>query len=312
MRPRHFITLVGFGAAFFATNVRAQTPEDPYEGINRRFYASAMHVSERYFQPIVRLYHWLTPGPIGVAIHNMITNLGEPVVIANDVLQVRLKAAGRDTVRFVGNSTVGIGGVMDVAARGGLPHHDNDFGITLGVWGFKPGPYLFIPFIGPSSVRDGIGLGVDVLLNPLTYTRFPGRLTLLYSSAAVGTLDKQLNSQAELTAATADATDPYATLRSLYLQSREAEVRGEDAGPVLPPLDDPEPAPPPAQSTPDQAAPAQTAPGPSAAAAPISTAPEAKVQHEQLAEASDPDAPMATAFPCDAVQTAPRQLAAAN
>jgi phospholipid-binding lipoprotein MlaA len=307
LRPRLYITLVGFGAAFLASNVRAQTPEDPYEGINRRFYASAMHISDRYFQPIVRLYHWLTPGPIGVAIHNIITNLGEPVVIANDVLQMRLKAAGRDTVRFVGNSTVGIGGVMDVATRGGLPHHDNDFGITLGVWRFKPGPYLFIPFIGPSSVRDGIGLGVDVLLNPLTYARFPGRLTLLYSNAAVGTLDKQFYSQAELDAATADATDPYATLRSLYLQSREAEVRGEDAGPVLPPLDDPEPTP-----APVQGAPAQTAPGPSADAAPISTAPDDQEQPVQLAEASDPDAPMATAFPCDAVQAAPRQLAAAN
>lgn len=303
--------LVGFGAALITTQVRAQTPDDPYEGINRRFYASAMRVNERYFQPLVRLYHWLTPGPIGTAIHNMIVNLGEPVVIANDVLQVRLKAAGRDTVRFVGNSTVGIGGVMDVATRGGLPHHENDFGITLGVWGFKPGPYLFIPFLGPSSVRDGIGLGVDVLLNPLTYVRFPGRLTLQYSSAAVGTLDKQLNSQDELNAATADATDPYATLRSLYLQSREAEVRGEDAAPVLPPLDDPEPAP--AQTAPPQTAPdhAAPAPGPGADASPVPTAPEAAAPSVQLAEA-DVDAPMVTAFPSDTDLPAPRQLAAAN
>jgi phospholipid-binding lipoprotein MlaA len=306
LRPHLFITLVGFGAALAATEARAQTPDDPYERINRRFYASAMHVNMKYFTPLVRIYHALTPGLIGVAIHNMVTNLSEPVAIVNDVLQVRLKAAGRDTLRVATNTSLGIGGMIDLAGREGIPHHDNDFGITLGVWGVKPGPYLFVPFLGPSTVRDSIGSGVDVLLNPFTYIRFPGRLTLQYTTAVVGTLDKRLNSQAQLDALTADAADPYATLRSVYLQSREAEVRGENAAPELPPLDEPAPA-----------TPASPQPGPGATAAPASL-PAAEFATEpppasvQLAAVSEADAPMATAFPCDTDQSALQHFAAAN
>jgi len=300
VRPRLFITLVGFGAALIAADVRAQTPDDPHEGLNRRFYASAMRLDERYVRPLARLYHALTPGLIGVAIHNMITNLGEPVVIANDVLQLRLHAAAHDTVRLAANTSFGIGGMIDMAGKNGLPHHDNDFGITLGVWGVKPGAYLFVPFLGPSTVRDSIGMGVDVLLNPFTYLRFPGRLTLLYSNAGVGTVDRRLASEAGLQAITADAADPYATLRSVYLQSREAEVRGEGAAPVLPPLDEPAP------ST------TQTPPGPSAEAGPMMTAPAADAVQEAAAARPDLDAPMATAFPSDTDHAALRQLAAAN
>ena len=136
--------------------------------------------------------------------------MGEPVVIANDVLQARLPAGARDTARFVTNATIGIGGTIDVASRHVLPHHDNDFGITLGVWGVRPGPYLFLPFLGPSTVRDGVGLGVDVLLNPLTYIRFPGRLTLQYTTTVVGGIDRIQSSAGQLEALTADAADPYA------------------------------------------------------------------------------------------------------
>ena len=302
MRPRLLITLVGLGAALIAADARAQTPDDPHEGLNRRFYASAMHVNERYFGPLVRIYHALTPGLIGVAIHNMITNLSEPVVIVNDVLQARFHAAAHDTVRLAANTSFGIGGMIDMAGKNGLPHHDNDFGITLGVWGVKPGAYLFVPFLGPSTVRDSIGMGVDVLLSPFTYLRFPGRLTLQYSRLGVGTLDRRLASQAGLEAITADAADPYATLRSVYLQSREAEVRGESTGPVLPPLDDPGPAP----------AATQSPPGPSADAAPMMTAPTPAPVQEAAAQTADLDAPMATAFPSDADHAALRQLAAAN
>ena len=299
MRPRLLISLLGFGVAFVAADVHAQTPDDPYEGLNRRLYISTTHLS-RFLRPLVGLYRILTPGPIGIAIHNVLTTLGEPVVIANDVLQARLPAGARDAARFVTNATVGIGGMIDVASRHGLQHHENDFGITLGVWGAKPGPYLFLPFLGPSSVRDGIGLGVDVLLSPLTYMRFPGRLTLEYTTTVVGGIDRIQNSAGQLEALTADAADPYATLRSVYLQSREAEVRGESAAPELPPIDDP-------------AAPAQTTPSPSAFSDPNpSTTTGPNIRPVQEAAASDLDAPMATAFPRDTDQSAPRYLAAAD
>lgn len=302
MRPRLLIAFVGCGLALVAADARAQTPDDPYEGMNRHFFASAMHLNERYFGPLARLYHALTPGLIGVAIHNMITNLSEPVVVINDVLQARLKAAGRDTVRLAANTSLGIGGMIDLAGKEGMPHHDNDFGVTLGVWGVKPGPYLFLPLMGPSTVRDSIGMGVDVLLSPFTYLRFPGRLTLQYSTAIVGTFDRRENSQGQLEALTADAADPYATLRSVYLQSREAQVRGEDAAPVLPPIDEPAPT----------GAPAPSAQGPTGLTDPAAPATEPNIRPVQEAAASDMDAPMATAFPGDSDQSASRRFAAAN
>jgi phospholipid-binding lipoprotein MlaA len=284
LRPRHLFALTGLGVALIAGQGRAQTPGDPYENVNRRFYAAAMHANRFYVRPIAHLYAALAPGPIGKAIHNFITNLGEPVVVANDLLQGRFRRASDDFARLVTNSTFGAGGMLDLAAGQGLPHHDNDFGVTLGRWGAQPGPYLFLPFVGPSTVRDAIGKGVDVVMTPFTFVRFPGRLTLLYSTQAVGVLDTALESEPDLQAATADAADPYATIRSDYLQSREALIRGDDAAPPLPSLDDPAPAP----ETPT--------PGPSAGlvAPPSIDAPPAVA-----VAVANPDAAIATAQPCD-------------
>src|SRR5579872_4531018 len=132
--------------------------DDPFESANRQAFAGHTGLDKGLFRPLARLYHALTPGLIGVAIHNVLTNLSEPVIIANDVLQLRLKRAAHDTLRLTANTTAGWLGIMDVATPAGLPHQDNDFGVTLGRWGVPAGPYLFIPFVGPSSVRDAIGL----------------------------------------------------------------------------------------------------------------------------------------------------------
>jgi phospholipid-binding lipoprotein MlaA len=146
---------------------------------------------------------------------------------------------------------------------------------------------------------------VDVLLNPFTYIRFPGRLTLQYTTIVAGTLDRRQTAQAQLDALTADAADPYATLRSVYLQSREAAIRGENAAPELPPLDEPAPASPSPPTGPGAAAEPASPP----ASALATAQPPASVQ---LAAASDADAPMATAFPCDTDQSALQHFAAAN
>ncbi len=290
MRPGPFFVVCGLGltlALAASGGAAAQTPDDPYEGLNRRVYAASEGADARIFLPIAKVYHALTPGLIGRAIHNVIVNLSEPVVIANDILQGRFKMAGRDTLRLTANSLAGFGGIMDVAGRAGLPHHDNDFGITLGTWGVPPGPYLFLPLLGPSTVRDALGAGVDGVADPLNYFRFPGRLTLRVSSQVVGTLDVRLRSQGDLDALLSGATDPYATLRSVYLQQREAEVRGESAPVILPPIDDPEPtAPPPSQ------APAASPSAELPAATPASPA----IEESGL---SDPDRPIATARPFD-------------
>jgi phospholipid-binding lipoprotein MlaA len=292
LRPGHLFVLCGLGLALAldagAAGAQTASPDDPYEGLNRRVYEGSTGADTHIFLPIARVYHALTPGLIGKAIHNVITNLSEPVVIANDILQARFRMAGRDTLRLTANSLAGLAGIIDVAARAGLPHHDNDFGVTLGVWGAPPGPYLFLPLLGPSTVRDAIGKGVDSVANPLNFFRFPGRLTLAVSSQVVGTLDERIRSQGDMDALLSGAADPYATLRSVYLQSREAEVRGESAPVVLPPIDEPEPAAPPAPapSTSPSAGLQPAAPMPTAFAA-------------DATGLSDPDRPIATARPCD-------------
>jgi phospholipid-binding lipoprotein MlaA len=293
------------------------TPGDPYEQLNRLFFASGMDADRKYFQPISKVYQALTPGLIGIAIHNFTTNLSEPVVIGNDILQLRLKRAADDLARLVSNTTFGVGGIIDFAKRQGLPHRDNDFGVTLGRWGVKPGPYFFLPFLGPTDMRDSIGMGIDSLMSPLTWAHFPGHFTLEVSTTIAGAFDSRIRAQAELEAVSAEATDPYATIRSSFLQSREAMIRGEDEIPTLEPIDEPPPAP-----TPDGSA--APAPSPSAAIgghdlalaaadpadAPIATAPRDGADTQMAAAADDSDLPIATARPWDRdPSAAPTRLA---
>lgn len=292
MRPRHFLAIVGLGAMMAAASAHAATPDDPFERINRRAYESSMGADRSVFLPLAKLYHWLTPGPLGAALHNFVTNLSEPAIVANDLLQVRISRAARDVARIVLDTTIGLGGLIDVAGPAGAPHEDNDFGVTLGRWGVGPGPYLYLPVLGPSTVRDALGMGVDAAMNPLNYVRFPGRLTLDVSSSVVGGLDLRFRSQADMDALLGGAADPYATLRSVYLQNRQAEVRGETSAttPPLPTLEDIPSAPS------SDAQPAAPASPPPAGAAPKPDA------GSQAAAVGDLDRPMATAQPWDRIR----------
>lgn len=308
MRPRHLFALLALGLVATAAQARAQTPDDPHEKLNRLFFARTMELDQRYFLPVTRLYQSLAPGVLGLAIHNFVTNLSEPVVIGNDLLQLRLRRGADDLARMVTNTTFGLGGLIDLAKRQGLPHRENDFGVTLGRLGVKPGAYLFLPLLGPSDVRDAIGMGVDAFMSPLTWVHFPGHFTVEVTTTLAGAINSRSRSQDQLEAVISSATDPYATIRSDFLQSREAMIRGEEAAPVLPPLDDPAPAAPPGAS-----------PSPSAAASPpsaafasadaVATAP-ALAAPSGVAGADDPaDLAMATAQPCDRDPAAATRLA---
>jgi len=307
LRPRRLFVLLAFGLAMVGGHAGAQTPEDPYEKINRQFYERQAEVDRKYVFPLTQLYHRLTPGPFGEALHNLVTELSEPVVIINDILQGRFVSARKDLIRITTNATFGLAATIDVAGKHGFPHHDNDFGITLGVWGAKPGPYFYFPFIGPTTPRDMLGSAADIGMNPLNFVRFPGRRTLQVSSSVIGGLDKRFHAQSDLDAIMSGAADPYATLRSVYLQNREAQIRGENAAPALPPLDDPGSAAP--SATPS----AGGEPAPAAAAAPpspIASAPAAQAP-SAAGELADLDAPIVTAQPIDLDRAALR-LAAAN
>lgn len=204
----------------------AASPGDPWEGANRRFFAVNAVLDRRAFRPGAVFYKHAAPRPVRTALRHAFSNLGEPLVAVNDLLQGRFGLAGRTLVRAAVNTTFGLGGFLDVATPGGLPHHDNGFGLTLGRYGVKPGPYVYLPVLGPSTVRDLAGGGVDVALNPLTWTRYPYDYAVGASSTVLGGLDKRAEADGDLKALKALSTDEYASLRSFYLQNRQAEITG--------------------------------------------------------------------------------------
>ncbi|MDB5447311.1 MAG: VacJ family lipoprotein [Phenylobacterium sp.] len=215
-------------------------PGDPWERMNRGFFAIESGLDRTVVGPLAYVYSKL-PKLLRKALRNFSRNLGEPVVFANDMLQGHVATAAGTVARFTLNSTAGIGGIADVAKKGGLPHHDNDFGMTLGRAGAHPGPYLFLPLFGPSTVRDVFGSAADIGLDPLTYARFRGRSAIQITTTVVDGIDRRVEAQQELMTVVQTSTDPYATIRSYYLQNREAQIRGKPADNIgeLPSFDEP-------------------------------------------------------------------------
>lgn len=208
------------------TAASAPLSPDPYEGFNRAVYNSQRDLDRAVLRPLSVFYRHAVPSPVRAGLKGVSANLGEPGIAANDLLQGRHGAAGRTVVRFVANSTIGLGGIFDVAAKVGLPHHDNDLGLTLARRGVKPGPYLFLPFVGPTNVRDGAATLVSAVLNPLTYVGYPGQTAVSLTTTTTGGLQTRADVDADLKSLDAMAVDPYATLRAFAQQRRASDVRG--------------------------------------------------------------------------------------
>ena len=190
------------------------TPGDPWERLNRFNYAIEGALDRHLIIPITHIYAAITPGPIGRGIHNVLVNLSEPTVFFNDVLQGRIKQAEVTAGRFVTNSTIGVAGLIDVAGKWGMPHHNNEFGVTLGHWGVHPGPYMYLPIGGPTTLRDLVGAGADLLMDPFHWARFASQGEINGVRLVVGGLDLREAVEGQLNSLLSDATDPYATLRS--------------------------------------------------------------------------------------------------
>ncbi len=239
---------------------------DPFEHLNRRFYASHDRFDRRFVRPVAMAYGKVVPKFLRLGLRNFIRNLHQPVVFANDMLQLRIKTAAQTVGRFALNSTFGIGGTVDVATKSGLPEHDNGFGDTLGHYGVGPGAYLYLPLTGPTDVRDLFAALVDRVAQPINYAKFSGRTAYLVSTGAANLLQTRIDADTDLVKIDEMGTDSYATLRSLYLQNREAEIRGEPEIKIddLPDFDaTPEPAPEPATApAPDAAGASPPAPTP--------------------------------------------------
>lgn len=214
-------------------------PEDPFESFNRKTFALSIKLDQMIVAPVARVSVGLTPAPVEKAIHNIIVNLSEPVVILNDLLQGRAQGVIKAATRLVVNSTFGLAGALDLAAGAGLRHEPNGFGDTLGRYGVRPGPYLFIPLLGPSNFRDLLGAGVDEVSTPLFYIRFPYRTQSDVALTVMGGLDERAQAEPQFKALLDGAADPYATLRSTYLQARQSEIRGDVGLPPLPDIEGP-------------------------------------------------------------------------
>lgn len=197
---------------------------DPWEKTNRDIFDFDVKLDHAVARPIARGYRDVVPEPVRDGIHNAVTNLNSPVVLANDVLQGDGDKAANTFGRIVINSTVGIGGLIDVAAKLGIPYHDNDFGITMGKGGIAEGSYLVLPFAGPMPPRDLVGTGVDVALDPLTWTKFHGRDTWMVVRFGIGILDGEASRMDAVETIERSSIDFYATTRNLYRQSRNAKI----------------------------------------------------------------------------------------
>jgi len=238
-----FATPVADAARPAAATATAMGPAhgDPFERTNRRMYALSNAIDRAILAPIVHVY-LRAPAALRDRVSAFIYNLGEPRTAANDVLQGRPRAAGKTLARLVINSTVGVGGLFDVASRAGLAGSQADFGQTLGRWGAGTGPYLFFPFLGPTNVRDGLGGLIDSVSDPVAWATGGLGTTFAGARGGVTTLDTRAQADSEIQALD-DAIDPYATIRSAYLQNRAATVdQARGQAPSLPDFDDPAPA----------------------------------------------------------------------
>jgi phospholipid-binding lipoprotein MlaA len=198
---------------------------DPFEGTNRAVLTFNRGLSRHVFDPMIRGYRFVVPGPARRGVRRAFTNFKTPSTLVNDLLQLRFKDAGQTLGRFVLNTTIGFGGIFDVGIEAGWEHHESDFGQTLGRLGVGAGPYLVVPIMGPNTVRDGFGGVVDLFFQPLTYLIGPIESIVLGVSGGFTTLDARGSA---LKALEDSSVDFYSALRSAYLQSRAAHIRWDE------------------------------------------------------------------------------------
>ena len=207
----------------------ADGPNDPLERLNRATFAFNDALDRMLARPAAKAYRAVVPAPARQAVGNFVANLEYPTVIVNDALQAKFKDAGTDTVRFLANSVIGLGGLFDPATHFGLAIHDEDFGQTLGRWGVPPGPYFMLPILGPSDFRDAPSRLVDHYTSG-DYWVTTTRGSPLFSTKAEYALWalRSLDTRTTLLAtdeALKQAFDRYAVVRNAYVSRREYLVR---------------------------------------------------------------------------------------
>jgi phospholipid-binding lipoprotein MlaA len=200
---------------------------DPIEPFNRAMFNFNDGLDTYIVLPVSKFYRAVLPEPVRDSVRNFLRNLGTPVILANDLLQGEGKRAETTVNRFLINTTIGLLGLFDVAFDMGFSFHDEDFGQTLAVWGADEGIYLVLPILGPMSTRHGIGRGVDIFIDPLTYVSWnnPDWAWLFWTRRIVGGIEIRSRNIETLDQLKKESLDFYALIRSIYWQNRLKEIR---------------------------------------------------------------------------------------
>lgn len=196
-------------------------PRDPWEGMNRRVYAFNVKLDEAVLEPVAQTYVQVLPSFARTGIRNFMGNLGDVWTMANAALQFKGQVAVESFMRVAFNSTLGLYGVLDIASEAGLEKHREDLGQTLGYWGVRSGPYLMLPVLGPSTVRDGAALLADLQAGPGAYFGDNRTRTGVFLLNATDTRARLQQAAGALRAA---SLDPYTFVRDGWLQKREYDI----------------------------------------------------------------------------------------
>jgi len=222
-RCRHLVT--AFLAFLLAGCATVKNDYDPLEGMNRVTYALNDGIDAVVLKPLATVYVWMIPGPVRDSVSNFFDNLAYANVILNDFLQGKGRQGMSDFARLSLNTTIGIGGLFDVATPMGFEEHDEDFGQTLAVWGVPQGAYLVLPIIGPSSLRHAPGLAVKTATDGLFYLGFyatnTGKDRYYWSLVGLRMVDIRARADEAFELRRELALDPYVFTREAWLQRRE-------------------------------------------------------------------------------------------
>lgn len=200
-----------------------EEPHDSLEKVNRVTFAVNRGLDKVIIRPVAKTYDFIMPKFAKKGVTNFFSNLGDLPTAANDLLQGQGKQAGKDTSRFLLNSTVGVAGLFDVATSAGLEKNHQDFGLTMAKWGYKDSNYLVLPVLGPSSVRDTLGMPVNTAVDPVTYVEVKPD-GYKYAAAGLNMVNSRANALPEDEKINA-AKDPYAYVRDSYFKKRDCAIK---------------------------------------------------------------------------------------
>lgn len=235
-RPRLTIACLALYVTLLAGCATGTNPQDPFESFNRGVYSFNEGVDKALLKPAAEAYKAVLPQFIRASVSNFFSNINDIVVGLNNLLQGKFTAAYVDLGRVAINSTLGVLGLFDVASEAGIEKHDEDFGQTLGWWGMGDGPFVMLPFFGPSTGRDAVGRVVDYLSDPGTYVDPTHTRNTLWGTRIVNRRAELLDASTVLQTA---ALDPYEFVRDAYLQRRRTLIHDGNPPPDREFLDPP-------------------------------------------------------------------------